>query len=177
MTARITLVTGGSRSGKSGHALALAENSSAPRLFIATCPRYGDAELESRIERHMREREGRGWRTVEEPLELERALREVRQESVVLVDCLTLWVNNLMFQRGVRTEEEMADLVTKMLGAAKAVAGSVIFVTNEVGMGIVPGDEISRRFRDLAGRCNALVAAAADDVILMVSGCPVVAKK
>ncbi len=169
----VTLITGGARSGKSRHALRLAESTAGPRTFIATCPAV-DAEMRERIERHRREREGRGWATIEEETDLAGAL--ARAEGVALVDCLTLWVNNLVHAADLRGEALGEDTVAALAADAVAAAADrpedALFVTNEVGMGIVPDNAAARRFRDLAGRCNQVAAAAADRVLLLVSGIP-----
>jgi len=177
---RISLITGGCRSGKSAHAQSLAEEIGQRRLFIATAPVL-DEEMRQRVRRHRAARQGLGWETWEEERALPECLRRAAEENrhdVVLCDCLTLWVNNLLYaasQEGVALEEEeMAERAHAVCAAARAFSGRVFFVTNEVGMGIVPGDAASRQFRDLAGRCNREVARVADEVILMVSGIPVV---
>nr|VFJ60950.1 MAG: adenosylcobinamide kinase /adenosylcobinamide-phosphate guanylyltransferase [Candidatus Kentron sp. FW] len=184
---RITLITGGCRSGKSRHAQRLSEDVGEKRLFIATAPVL-DNEMRQRVARHQVLRNDRGWETREEQLDLVGCLREIGQQSeqvhkhrgrpcdVVLCDCLTLWVNNLLYATSKDgtslEEEEMAVLAREVCAVAHAIPVPVFFVTNEVGQGIVPADETSRRFRDLAGRCNQEVAAVADAVILMVSGLP-----
>ena len=170
---RMILITGGCRSGKSRHAQSLAENAGSKRLFIATAPIL-DAEMEQRIARHQEERRGRGWDTIEEPLDLTGALHRVSGYDAVLCDCLTLWVNNLMYSASQREEvlreEHIVQHCQEVYAAVQCINACVVFVTNEVGMGIVPEDAVSRRFRDLTGRCNQEMAAAADHVILMVSG-------
>ncbi len=173
--ARIILVTGGSRSGKSAYAQGLAEALGAPRVYIATAPVL-DEEMKARVKKHREAREASQWRTIEETLDLAGVLRAAKESRAVLVDCLTLWVNNLLFEAGKRkedlTEEAVAEKCRAVLDACAGLAGTVIFVTNEVGMGIVPGHPLSRRFRDLAGRCNQIMADRADAVTFMVSGQP-----
>ena len=173
--AEIVLVTGGSRSGKSGYAQSRAEALGGKRVFVATCPEV-DAEMEERIRRHRRHRQGRGWETREEPVELERVLRMV-EADVVLVDCLTLWVSNLMYAAAGEGrdfgEDEVEESSAGVMEACAGRAGKVFFVTNEVGSGIVPENPLARRFRDLVGRCNQTVAGGADEVVLLVSGIPV----
>ncbi len=188
--AEIVLVTGGSRSGKSRYAQELAESMAGTRTFIATCP-VVDEEMAERIRRHQRAR-GSGWITIEETVDLPGALRRAAGSGVVLVDCLTLWVNNLLYEETLLSagedraggldvpaghagssglsEDEMEERCREVLRACADLSGTVIFVTNEVGMGIVPENALSRRFRDLAGRCNQVVARGADRVVLMVSG-------
>lgn len=169
---RITLITGGCRSGKSRYAQSRAEESHAQRLYVATCPALDD-EMRERIARHQSERMGRGWKTLEAPLAPASVLAEASHASV-LVDCLTLWVNNLLFdaeQQGrVLSESDIAEHARQLVLEARRSANDVFLVTNEVGLGIVPENRLARRFRDLAGRCNQEVAREADEVVLMVSG-------
>jgi adenosylcobinamide kinase / adenosylcobinamide-phosphate guanylyltransferase len=173
--AEIILVTGGSRSGKSNYAQKLAEAIPGPRAYVATCPVI-DPEMAMRVERHRESRRGSEWETIEETVDLAGAIRQSAAYRVLLVDCLTLWVNNLLYEaegRGdVFTEEAMAISCREVIDACGACPGAVIFVTNELGMGIVPDNETARRFRDCAGRCNQMVAIAAMQVTLIVSGIP-----
>lgn len=177
---RTILITGGARSGKSSHAQHLAEALPGPRGYLATCPRDVDAEMEQRITAHRAERAGRGWQTIEAPHDPAAGLQRLRDVPVVVVDCLTLWVTNLMFQAEQSgrelTDTELIERCEALMAAARAHGGTVIFVTNEVGLGIVPDNALARRFRDLSGRCNQAMAAAADEVVLMVSGLPLAVK-
>lgn len=170
---RLRFVLGGARSGKSAYAERRAQAVADRKAYIATCPKIDD-EISERIAKHRESRAGKGWITVEEPLSLVRALEQVRDYPVVLVDCLTLWVNNLLYtagQRGERlSESRMQSETDAVLDAARAVAGEVFFVSNEVGLGIVPGDAESRLYRDLVGRCNQRVAQRADEVVFLVAG-------
>lgn len=177
--AETILITGGCRSGKSAHARRLAESRDGRRLFVATCP-VTDDEMQARIARHQEERSRQDWGAVEEQLDPAGAIRAADDYHVVLVDCLTLWVNNLMYeaeQRG-RTikEDEIQQRADDLLDACRGHDGTILFVTNEVGMGIVPDNSLSRRYRDLAGRLNQVVAAGADLVILVVCGIPLTLK-
>lgn len=171
--AETMLITGGCRSGKSGYARQLAENTGKKRLFVATAP-VTDEEMRQRVDLHKKARCGRSWDTMEESINLAGCLRRAGGYDVVLCDCLTLWVSNLQhkaFRDGILLEEkEIARLAREVCDAACGISARVIFVTNEVGMGIVPMDKISRRFRDLMGRCNQEVAAAVDSVFMLVSG-------
>lgn len=173
--AKLVLVTGGSRSGKSSHAQRLAEEMDGPRAFLATCPVVDD-EIAERIRKHQDARSEANWDTIEETTDLAEALRKACEYKVVLIDCLTLWINNLMYDSEcsgeVITEDDVVRKCEKVLDACSGLSGTVIFVTNEVGMGIVPGDPLSRRYRDLVGRCNQVIASAADSVTLVTCGIP-----
>ncbi len=173
--AKLIFITGGSRSGKSEHARKLCESLPGPSAFIATCPAVDD-EMRERIKMHQVARSRSDWHTIEETIDLVGAMRNAGEFDVVLIDCLTLWVSNLMQQTHEQsdeiTEETMAHCCGDLIDACKERAGTVVMVTNEVGMGIVPENAVARRFRDLSGRCNQLIAAAADEVILLVSGLP-----
>jgi len=177
--ARIILVTGGARSGKSDCAQRLAESLPGRRAYVATCPVLDD-EMRSRIAKHRQAREAGGWDTIEETLRLDEAIRAAARYEVLLVDCVTLWVNNLMYEAErsgcVVSERDVQAECGQALAAAESHDGAVIFVTNEVGMGIVPDNPLARRYRDLVGRCNQMIAAAADRVVLMVCGMEVVVK-
>jgi len=172
---RITLFTGGGRSGKSRQAMERALAYPAPRVFIATAEPLDD-EMRERIARHRRER-GASFETIEEPVDLAGALRRVPPgTTVALVDCLTVWLGNVMHRRGEAAREypEIAALVA----ALRSAPCDVILVTNEVGLGIIPADnELSRRFRDQAGWLNQAVAQVADEVVLVVSGIPLTLKR
>jgi adenosylcobinamide kinase / adenosylcobinamide-phosphate guanylyltransferase len=173
--ADIILITGGSRSGKSAFAQKTAETLPGPRACIATCPAI-DPETEERVRKHREARRGKGWETIEETVDLAGAIRRAGAYRVLLVDCLTLWVNNLLYEAERRgelfTEESTADRCRDLIDACGAFPGTVIFVTNELGMGIIPDNEQARRFRDVAGRCNQEIAEAAGTVTLVVSGIP-----
>ena len=167
---RLTLVLGGARSGKSAYAERLAESQPGACVYLATAE-AGDDEMAHRIARH-RARRGARWRTVEEPLALAAAVREhSRADGAVLVDCLTLWLANLM-TAGLDPEIEGEGLVEACAG----LAGPVVLVANEVGLGIVPDNELAREFRDAAGRLNQRVAAAAARVALLAAGLPLILK-
>lgn len=166
---RVTLVLGGARSGKSRHAEMLVR-AAGGGVYLATAQAL-DAEMAARIARHRAER-GRDWTTIEEPLELAAALeRGARAGQPILVDCLTLWLSNLMGAgRGVEAE------TARLLAALKVLPAPVVFVSNEVGLGIVPDNALARAFRDEAGRLNQAVAAAADRVVFLAAGLPLALK-
>jgi adenosylcobinamide kinase/adenosylcobinamide-phosphate guanylyltransferase len=169
----VTYISGGSRSGKSSRALELARAFTGAKAFIATAQAL-DREMGERIARHRRER-GDEFLTVEEPLDLAAALKRLPAGvEVAVVDCLTLWLSNLLFRHG--DQMETCPEMEAFLAALDGPGCALILVSNEVGMGIVPADPLSRRFRDLAGRLNQRVAARADRVLFMVSGLPLVVK-
>jgi len=157
----VTLVVllGGARSGKSARAVSLAEGSGAPVVFVAT-GEGRDVEMAERIEAHRRERPA-GWATVEEPLELRSALEGAPAGSTVVVDCLSLWVANVL---------ELGEEPDDLAALAAARAGLTVAVSNEVGLGIVPANELARRYRDVLGRVNAAWVAASDEAYLCVAG-------
>jgi adenosylcobinamide kinase / adenosylcobinamide-phosphate guanylyltransferase len=165
-TLRSALILGGARSGKSAYAQVLAEACSPERLYLATgAP--GDEEMAARIARHQADR-GQGWVTIEEPLEVATALlAHARAGGVVVVDCLTLWLSNLML-----AGRDPGPAVTALADAIVALAGPAILVSNEVGMGIVPDHKLSREFRDWQGRANREIGAACDAVIFVAAGLP-----
>lgn len=171
----ITLITGGSRSGKSAFAQRWAEQIDGPRLFIATCPRI-DPEMDERILRHQQDREGLGWQTAEVPLRLAEELEHIPAGTTVLIDCLTLWINNLMYEAEQKEleirEDQLTNLAEELAHTARKHQGKVFLVTNEVGLGIVPDNPMVRRYRDLVGRCNQVIAAFADQVFLVSCGIP-----
>lgn len=171
----VVLVTGGSRSGKSAYALKMAEALSGSRAFVATA-QITDDEMRERVRQHRRARSRRRWYTIEEPLDLVRVLSNARRFDVVVVDCLAFWVNNLMHQaekrRKLISDQEIEKLCARVLKACSKRRGTVILVTNEVGMGIVPENALARRYRDLLGRCNQLIAAGADVVTFVACGIP-----
>ena len=166
---RLTLVLGGARSGKSRHAESLVAALPPPWLYVATGePR--DDEMATRIAAH-RARRGADWRTIEAPRDIAGVLAGVPAGGAILVDCLTLWLSNLMLA-GADVEVE-SDRLDDALARA---AGPVVLVSNEVGSSIVPDNALARRFRDAQGRLNQRIAARADRVVLMVAGLPLVLK-
>ena len=174
----VILVTGGSRSGKSSFAMERAARGEAPHLFLATAQAL-DGEMERRIEAHRAARPA-AWGLVEEPVAVPAALQAARRQArTVVVDCLTVWMANLLLADESFGEAEASRHALALLAAARDPAGTdpgraglVIVVTNEVGSGIVPDNALARRFRDCAGRANQVLAAGADEVNLLVSGLP-----
>lgn len=176
--AHLHLVTGGSRSGKSAFALAQAQSMPGPRAYVATCPII-DGELEDRIRRHRAERDPERWQaTIEEERFLASAIAGAHDYPVLLVDCLTLWINNLMYHAGDNPpdEDDILAETLRVLEAAATHPGHILFVTNEVGSGIIPETPGVRRYRDLVGRVNQTVAAMADRVTLVACGLPLTLK-
>jgi adenosylcobinamide kinase/adenosylcobinamide-phosphate guanylyltransferase len=165
---RVVLVTGGSRSGKSSHALDLA-GSYRKKAFIATAEAL-DQEMRARIEEHRRQRDP-SFHTVEAPLDLAGALDALPPEvEVAVIDCVTVWLGNLFHHRLIK--DETAAEIGAFLTTIERPPCDLIIVTNEVGMGIIPGDHETRRFRDAAGRINQHLARVAHEVILTVCGIP-----
>ena len=159
---KISFVLGGARSGKTAHALALV---TAPKTYIATAT-AGDGEMADRITAHQAER-GADWRLIEAEVNLPGALADVAEGGVV-IDCLTLWLSNLMMQ-----EADIKAATDDLIDALKASPADVVLVSNEIGMGLVPMDKLSRDFRDAQGRLNQTIAAAADQVEFVAAGLPI----
>ena len=168
------MILGGARSGKSRYGLGLAARCPAPRLFVATGePR--DAEMEARIEAHQRER-GSDWATREVPLELAAALNEAQDHyGVIVVDCLTMWVSNLLLQEGA-SPGSIQTAGENLISTLAQTAVPTILVSNEVGWGIVPDNPLARQFRDQAGWLHQRLAQVADLVVLVVAGVPMLIK-
>ena len=165
----LTLVLGGARSGKSRYAETVIMASPPPWIYVATAEPFDD-EMRARIDEH-KSRRGGEWQTVDAPTDLAGAIEDAPRDRTVLVDCLTLWLNNLMFRR---INIEMA---IENLEAALAVRRApTVLVSNEVGFGIVPDNAEARHFRDLQGRLNQRIAAMAGRVVLLVAGLPIFVK-
>jgi adenosylcobinamide kinase/adenosylcobinamide-phosphate guanylyltransferase len=179
----LIFITGGARSGKSSFAELLAANPQLPVVYVATAQVY-DQEMALRVQKH-REQRPAEWDLVEEPLELASVLERYRQENIVLlVDCITLWLTNLLlsdYQEGLEDdslalaerEQQILDQVRAVAHLAQEITPRVILVSNEVGDGIVPDNPLSRAYRDLAGRANQILARAADKAYAVIAGYPV----
>ncbi|MEW6001278.1 MAG: bifunctional adenosylcobinamide kinase/adenosylcobinamide-phosphate guanylyltransferase [Nitrospirota bacterium] len=174
---RIIFITGGARSGKSSFALQLANNykgvhggdciSSMRKAYIATAEAL-DEEMKERIEKHKRLR-GDNWVTYEEPIKISDVLRTIEEKyCAVVIDCLTLWLSNLM-KAGLNIEAEIGHFISSLVTCQSTL---IFIVSNEVGMGIVPENEMARRFRDMAGILNQRIAEVSDKVFLVVAGIP-----
>jgi adenosylcobinamide kinase/adenosylcobinamide-phosphate guanylyltransferase len=173
MAHQIILVTGGARSGKSRYAEQRAAELGARRLYVATAEAK-DEEMSRRIAEHQKWR-NQQWRTVEEPLELSKALLAERGKTdCALVDCLTFWVSNLLLERD---EEYVEGSIKELLQTLPNLDFHLVFVTNEVGNGIVPENPLARQFRDLVGWTNQQIAQTASEVIVMIAGLPMIVKK
>lgn len=168
---QVTLILGGARSGKSRHAEGLAERHKGPRLYIATAE-ITDEEMRERIGLHRKQR-GTGWKTIEAPLDLVGQLRDADDaKSFILIDCITVWINNLMYHG-----KDVTDEVAQLSVLLPRLRARVVIVSNEVGLGIVPDNALARAFRDEAGRANQVLAQAADEVVFIASGLPLTLKK
>jgi len=163
-SAPLTLVLGGARSGKSRHAERIVTALPAPWVYVATAQAF-DEEMRNRIAAHRAQREA-GWTTVEAPLDVAGALAAAARHPV-LVDCLTLWLTNLLLG-----EHDVAAATARLDTALAARDAPTVLVANEVGLGIVPDNTLARHFRDRAGQLNQHLAARADSVLFLVAGLP-----
>jgi Adenosyl cobinamide kinase/adenosyl cobinamide phosphate guanylyltransferase len=180
LLSQFTLITGGARSGKSRFAELLAAHAKRPVIYIATA-QIGDAEMALRIKKHRQQRPST-WRLIEEPRNIRAALIQLKDEdAVILLDCVTLWLSNLLLadnppkdQDSFNNELEprILDTVKDVAQLTREIKPQVIFVSNEVGQGIVPEYPLARAYRDLAGRSNQILAQSADQVYLVVAGFP-----
>lgn len=162
---RLTLVLGGARSGKSRYAELLAEQCPSPWRYVATAVAF-DEEMRERIAHHV-DRRGHGWHTIEAPVDLPEALLAAPYGEPVLVDCLTVWLTNVMLSDG-----DLPAAVNRLVDVLQRPRGPWFVVANEVGLGIVPDNALARRFRDEAGRLNQSVASCADEVLFLAAGLP-----
>jgi adenosylcobinamide kinase / adenosylcobinamide-phosphate guanylyltransferase len=168
---KIIFITGGARSGKSSFAMAEASKINGKKAYIATAEAL-DEEMRQRIENHKRQR-GNDWVTYEEPLKIAEVIKEIEGKySVILIDCLTLWLSNL-FMNNKKIEREIESFCYSL----STVHCPLFIVSNEVGMGIVPDNELSRKFRDMAGLLNQKIASTSDEVYMVVAGIPVKIKE
>ena len=170
---QIHLILGGARSGKTAYALSLAEKSSLERTYLASCPPF-DGELKDRVENHKRERENRNWKTVEETINLKNAIKYIDENDAVLIDCITLWINNLLYEgengKHHYTDEEIFTLTEELCVQCRKRKGNVYIVSNETGLGIIPDNPLARRFHDIAGKCNQIIAGYSDHVYFVTAG-------
>lgn len=166
----LTFVIGGARSGKTSYALAQAQARPAQRLVMIATAEALDEEMASRIARHREER-GQAWTTIEAPLALVSAVNKLQPGDVAVIDCLTLWLSNLLLG-----ELDVEAAVEELNQALVASPAEIIVISNEVGQGIVPDNPLARRFRDEAGRMHQAIAGVADRAVLVVAGLPVTLK-
>lgn len=163
---KIVFITGGARSGKSSFAMAEASRINGKKAYIATAEAL-DEEMRQRIENHKRQR-GNDWVTYEEPLKIAEVIKEIEGKySAILIDCLTLWLSNL-FMNNKKIEREIESFCCSL----STVHCPLFIVSNEVGMGIVPDNELSRKFRDMAGLLNQKIASTSDEVYMVMAGIP-----
>ncbi len=166
---RIVLITGGARSGKSDFALRSADRLGGRRVFVATAQAL-DREMERRITKHRRDR-GEDWETIEEPYELTKAVcRAAEEYDTILVDCLILWSSNLLLRDGAEALSSRVEALASEL--EKGIPAHILMVTNELGSGIVPENDLAREFRDRVGHANQRLARVCTDVVLVVCGHP-----
>ncbi|MDP2754417.1 MAG: bifunctional adenosylcobinamide kinase/adenosylcobinamide-phosphate guanylyltransferase [Nitrospirota bacterium] len=182
MSRKLVFITGGARSGKSTFALKEASKISGNKAYIATAEAL-DEEMKERIEKHKKQR-GNGWDTYEEPIKISEVIKKIEGKcNVIVIDCLTLWLSNLMHAGSPITDEinNLIDVLTNV-GAwhgmphcrgGSRTAPTIFIVSNEVGMGIVPDNELARNFRDMAGILNQKIAEIADEVYMVVAGIPI----
>jgi len=172
----IELVLGGARSGKSHYAEQQATKSGKEVIYIATAE-AGDAEMTDRIKQHQQDRPQQ-WQTVEEPIQLAKIIEQYdQQDTCLLVDCLTLWLSNILFDKVGELQQNVFDTETKALFAVLSkFSGQLILVTNEVGLGVIAMDKMTRRFVDEAGRLHQQIAGLSDRVVLITAGLPQVLK-
>ena len=172
--ARTIFITGGARSGKSTYAEKVALDFGSPLGYLATAQTL-DSEMDERVRRH-RERRGGEWNTIEEPINLSEALARCDGKyQAILVDCVTLWLSNLLFKyedAGENVKERINEELQRLKSTLQGMVTPVILVSNEVGMGIVPDNALARMFRDIAGTTNQALAVAADEVHAVISGIP-----
>jgi len=166
---KCTLVLGGAASGKSFYAEQMVIGSQRARVYIATSQIFDD-EMRDKVDAHRMQR-GPDWHTIEEPLDIAGALRQVTQEQVALIDCATLWLSNHLL-----AEHDLDAEITNFLAAIAACPAPVVIVSNETGLGIVPDNALARRFRNAQGRLNRLIAEQADTVVFIAAGLPMVLK-
>jgi adenosylcobinamide kinase/adenosylcobinamide-phosphate guanylyltransferase len=168
------LVLGGAKSGKSSFAMDICNSMNRKRVFLATAQAL-DQEMEERITRHQTERDS-DWNTIEEPLKVAKKINSLdSKDTVILLDCLTLWLNNLYMEHG-EDQEGINEAIENLARQLTDIQGAIVVVSNEVGMGIVPDNQLSRRYRDTAGFANQCIARLSGKVVAVVAGLPLVLK-
>ena len=168
------LVLGGARSGKSSFALETCNNMEGRHIFVATAQAL-DKEMVERIKRHRAERHGK-WKTIEEPVEITARIRELNKEdTIILLDCLTLWLNNI-FMENETNPDAVYEKIDELIEVLKDVRGKIVIVSNEVGMGIVPENKLAREYRDAAGYMNRKIGSVACKVVIHFAGIAMILK-
>lgn len=170
MLPKLTLVLGGARSGKSAFAEKLVTGATETPVYLATAQAHDD-EMAARIQAHQKARESAGWHTIEEPVDLTDVLEARERHEVVLLDCATLWLSNLIME-----DRDVAAETQKVMTALTATKARVVVVSNEIGLGVVPDNALARRFRDDQGQLNQNIAAEAQLVVTVMAGLPLVLK-
>ena len=168
---KLIFILGGARSGKSAYALKLAESMSGKKLYLATAEAL-DKEMTERIKKHKKER-GNNWATIEEPIKIADVIAKDKKHDVILLDCITIWLSNLITNSASKIENRKSKIenyINSLVSACKKTKANIIVVSNEVGLGIVPDNPLARRFRDISGISNQKMAEAADEVYFVVSG-------
>lgn len=172
--AEVILITGGCRSGKSNFAKKYCEQLNGTKLFLATAPLVND-QMKARVEKHKSQRDPSIWQTVEEQFSLADIFTSSKHD-VILIDCVSFWIDNLIYKSPGMKEEDLIPFIEKTIFTLDKFNGTAVFVTNEVGMGLIPEDNRSRKYRDLVGAANAIIAAKASGVTFLVSGIPLMIK-
>jgi adenosylcobinamide kinase/adenosylcobinamide-phosphate guanylyltransferase len=176
----VVLVTGGVRSGKSSFAEQYVRHHFSSAVYVATAFAF-DEEMRQRIQMHVDQRRDSGfaWKTIEESYELSNLIKkDLPDEAVILVDCLTVWLSNWLIKLDVEQSiDSLSEIIDELIEVTQSVKGTIVFVTNEVGSGIVPEYKLGRLFRDYAGILNRRLAELADEVIMVVAGIPVPLKQ
>ena len=170
MLPKLTLVLGGAASGKSHHAETLAKRTGLPLIYIATAQIFDD-EMAAKVSKHKKMR-GDDWTTIEEPIEVAKALKKVNAGHTVLIDCATLWLTNVLLG-----EHDLERAQSDLLDALQTCKSPVVVVSNEVGQGIVPDNKLARQFRNAQGALNQALAAQADRVVAVMAGLPLTLKE
>lgn len=170
MLPKLSLVLGGARSGKSAFAENLVLAAGGNPVYLATAQAH-DQEMAARIAAHKQQRSHGGWTTIEEPLDLSPALNGCGTDDIVLLDCATLWLSNLMM-----AERDIAEETSNLLAVFDRSAARIVVVSNEIGLGVVPDNALARRFRDAQGQLNQLIAAKAGLVAAVMAGLPLALK-
>jgi adenosylcobinamide kinase/adenosylcobinamide-phosphate guanylyltransferase len=170
----MTFILGGARSGKTSFAQNLAETLKGPKIYLATCLPFDD-ELIKRVLKHKNERDPGLWETIEEPMDFSPYLKNCGKQAIILLDCLTLWINNLLYKYPKLSEEDIAEKIKKIFSSTQNFK-HLIVVSNEVGLGLVPIEKDSRTYRDILGKANQVLAKMSKRVIFISCGLPLYLK-